>query len=526
MSTADYDFLVDWNDDGDFSDTGEDITSRVLGTRSPIKFAYGRDQARALSAIRAGEVAFEVNNESKDYSPDNGSSPLAGNLEPGKPMLIRATFNAVTYDLFRGFLDDYDLKPSSTANVSTASFSGLDLLHKLAQADMSTELYSSLQSGEAIHKLLDAIGWPEADRDIDQGATTLRWWWEEGVDGLTALKKIVDSEGPPAFAYVGTDGNFVFRDRHHRLTTTESTTVQATFTASGSEPQFSEPMEYNVGWRDLINQVVIEVHEREAQPLQAVWRNEDAFSMTAGEVIEFEIKPSDPFFGAVVPSPGPAGSDIRVTEGSDDDLEVTLSRTSGQSVVCKLKAASAMTISFFQMRAFPVTVARTVKVVAENAQSIAKHGVRTDTDINPAWGNRNDAFAVASIIVAQRGERLPVVHITIKNANDTRLTQILSRDLSDRIHITETGETGLDDDFFIEQIEHEIAQAGKVHNVTFGCEKISLSASATPTYFTFDVAGKGFNDGVFGEEGMIEGSKLFILDDPVNGVLDDAGLGW
>jgi hypothetical protein len=526
MSTADYEFLVDWNDDGDYSDTGEDITARVLGTRQPVKFAYGRDQARALSAIRAGEVAFSVNNESKDYSPDNSSSPLFGNLEPGRPVLIRATFSATTYDLFRGFLDGYELRPSSKANVSTVEFTALDLLHKLAQADMSTELYSSLQSGEAINKLLDEIGWPEEMRDIDQGATTLRWWWEEGVDGLTALKKIVDSEGPPAFAFVGADGYFVFRDRHHRLLATESTTVQATFHADTTEPMFSEPMEYNVGWRDLINQVIIEVAEREAQPLQSVFRIEDAFHIAAGEVLEFEMKPDNPFFGAVVPEPGPAGSDIRVTEGDDDDLEVTLSRTSGQSAVLKLKATTAMTISFLQVRAYPVSVARTVKVVAENAASIQKHGVRTDTDINPAWGNRNDAFAVASIIVAQRGERLPVVHITVKNANSTRLTQILSRDLSDRIHIEETGETGLDDDFFIENITHEIAQAGKVHNVTFGCEKVSLDASSAPTYFTFDAAGQGFNDGVFGEDGLIQGDGLFILGDATNGVLDDAGLGW
>lgn len=521
MSTADYDILVDWNDDGDFSDTGEDITNRVMRAGGSVKFAYGRDQARSLSAIRAGETAFLVNNESRDYYPDNASSPLYGNLRPGRPVLIRATFNAVTYDLFRGFLDGYELRPRGSGP-STVAFTALDLLHKLGQAKLSTALHDSLQTGEAINVLLDEIGWPEDQRDIDQGATTLRWWWEEGTDGFTALKRIVDSEGPPAFAFVGTDGMFVFRDRHHRFQQAASTTVQATFRSTGSEPLFSEPFGYNVGWKDLINQVVIEVDEREAQPTQSVWSTTTEYVVKAGETLTLDVKPNDPFIGAINPI---VGTDVILRSGSGPT--VNISRNSGQSTQLTITAANDTVIQSIRVRAQPVPVVRKVRVVAENTESINKHGVRSDTEITPVWANVHDALAIGKVIVAQRGERLPVVSITVNNANDTRLTQVLARDLSDRIHITELSETGLDADFFIEKIEHEISEVGKKHTATFHCEKVWHNTTVTPNYFTFDKAGSGFNDGVFGEDGMIQSDKIFILGNTGdNGKLDIAGLGF
>lgn len=525
MATADYDFLVDWNDDGDYGDTGEDITSRVLRSGGTIKFEYGRDQARSLGATRAGETSFVVNNESRDYMPDNGSSPLAGLLEPGKPLLVQATYSATTYTLFRGFLDDFEITPSINSGVSRVKFSALDMLHKIRQATLSTGVYESLQSGEAINVLLDEIGWPEEDRDIDQGATTLRWWWEEDTDGLTALKKILDSEGPPSFAFVAPDGKFTFRDRHHRFFRDGSTAVQATFNASGTEPLFSDPVTYNIGWKDLINQVVITVDEREAQPINPVWEMKSPFAIAAGESITIDVKTNDPFFEADVPLTTTARKDIVIRSGSVANVE--LSRYSGQSTKIIITADTATVIDSVRLRAQSLPIVRKTKVTAENAASIEKHGVRTDQNITPVWANVHDALAIGRIIVASRGERLPVIHISVNNGTAERLTQILDRDLSDRIHITETTALGIDDDFFIEQISHEISEAGKVHRVIFGCEKAFQDEGVVPNYFTFGKAGSGFNDGVFGEDGNIQSNLVFILGDPGdNGQLDTAGLGF
>lgn len=526
MSTADYEVLVDWENDGDFSDDSNDMTDRVLAA-GDLSFSYGRDQARSLSAMRAGETAFKVNNESKDYSPDNASSPLYGMLEPGRAVLIRATFNSTTYNLFRGYLDGYEMQPASNSGVSKVAFTALDVLHKLKQGVLSTPMHESIQTGAAIDALLDAIGWPCHDRDIDAGASTLRWWWEEGTDGLTALKKIVDSEGLPAFAYVDPEGKFVFRDRHHRIKAAESTTVQATFSGTGSEPLFSEPFTYDIGWRDLINQVIMEIDERAASTESVVWSTDTPFVLNSGENKIIEIKTETPFINAQVPHNTSALQDVDFNTGDINNVTVQLSRTSGQSLQIIFTATANVIVTKIRLRAQSVPVARKVKIIAENASSILKHGVRTAQDLTPAWVNQNDAYAISRLVVAQRGERLPVVKITVNNANDTRLTQILERDLSDRIHVTETAESGVDDDFFIEQIEHTISKAGKLHRVVFGCEKALLASGVEPNFFTFDKSGSGFNQGVFGEDGHVPDADVFILDSTAdNGKLNVAGLGF
>jgi hypothetical protein len=84
----------------------------------------------------------------------------------------------------------------------------------------------------------------------------------------------------------------------------------------------------------------------------------------------------------------------------------------------------------------------------------------------------------------------------VNNLNDKRLTQQLARDLSDRVHITDT-ELGLSADFFIEQISHATSGHGRVLTTTFGCEKADATSPAN--LFTFGAATNGkFGTGKFG----------------------------
>ena len=76
MSQAKWLVHVDWNDDGDFSDANEDVTSDVLG----LTLEHFRD----LSSEHIEAARLELKNDDHKYSPPNGSSPLSGNLKPGR----------------------------------------------------------------------------------------------------------------------------------------------------------------------------------------------------------------------------------------------------------------------------------------------------------------------------------------------------------------------------------------------------------------------------------------------------------
>jgi hypothetical protein len=132
----------------------------------------------------------------------------------------------LTYRLHQGVLAAAAV--DSTAAARTFSGASVDAFGLVDSGTLSTPLYQSVRTGDAINIVLDAIGWPSAARAIDPGATVIPFWWEEGTSPGDAVTKLVNSEGPPAIAYVEA-GTFVFRDRHHRVRSTPSNTSQGLY---------------------------------------------------------------------------------------------------------------------------------------------------------------------------------------------------------------------------------------------------------------------------------------------------------
>jgi len=503
MAAPTYDYRIDWNGDGDFTDTGENVSSRLLANPE-VTIQYGRDQGRALSPTAPGEAGFALDNGSRDYSPENGSSPLAGNILPSRPVRIQATHLSTTYTLYRGFTDGYDLDPSPGSR--SVSISCQDALARLAGFRVSTPLYYGPRTGQAINYLLDAVGWPAADRDIDPGATLIPYWWGEGDTG-EELTNLVASEGPPALVTVDPDGKFVFRDRHHRLLRTASTTSQATIRDAGADPRFSWPLGYDHGWRDVINDALFEVGIRQPESTRSVvWSDEGIVSIADGNTVEITVQASDPFFGALTPV-------ATVDYLSTGTVTVTLSRDSGTTAVLSLRASGgSATVRNLQLRAYSLPVARTVQIHAEDTTSIGtsaqpRYGRRTWP--NPApWAGIHDALAIAQVVLAHRAERLPIVSVRLSGGNDTILTQQLTRDLSDRVTVVDA-ETGLNDPFYIERIEHSIRGAGeRIHATVFGCEK---APTVPANVFRFDDTTNDFNNGVFGQQGLDDPANIFVF---------------
>lgn len=494
-----------WLDQARIYSPYADVTGRTLA-RTALSWKVGRDQARSLSAIAGGSMGLELDNRSRDYSPDNPASPLYGYLGPGKPAVVTATFGGTEYPLFRGVLDDYDIMPERAER--SVKLTVLDLLGGLAQAKIFTDLYPSLQTGEAINKVLDAVGWPADARDIDQGATTCRWWCEDDTTALEAINRLVESEGPPGFCYIDGLGKVVFRSRHHRITEARSLSAQQTFSegaAGDPEPGFSPPMSYNVGWRDLINDITVSVEDRRPEMLFSdAYTSQDTITLAPNEARDIQVRAQNPFLYAKTPV---AGTDYTLLSGS---MTVSLSRTSGQSTIIRVTAGGGgVTFEGLRMRAVMVSSATTYQVHGQDVDSIQRYGLKTsDTETSLPWASLNDVKAIVEVILGLRSERLPIVSIVVNNENNTRLGAVLGRQLSDRIHIKES-ETFTDHDFYIEQISHNIEQAGMLHTAEFGCERVREQVS---NVFTFNDAARGFDKGLFGRTGIDMASNIFRLD--------------
>jgi hypothetical protein len=287
---------------------------------------------------------------------------------------------------------------------------------------------------------------------------------------------------------------------------------------------FLPPFGYSHGWRDIVNDVSFDVDERRPDAQRSVvWESTDTIALTLGQSIQVQAKASDPFRDAVTPV---AGTDI-IYSGTGIP-QTTISRRSGQSTVITIIAVGGtVTITRLQLRARAVPVARTVKVSAADSLSVQRHGQRSNPDDAP-WAGQHDAAAIAQLLLAHYAQRRPTVQLRLVSSDHEHLLQILTRTISDMVTISH-GELGLSADFHIESIEHTIARmpsegealtdcGSRVHYATFGCERTGLVVPQNP--FTFDVAGAGFDDGVFDPAAADDPEHVFIFDHPVQGQFD------
>ena len=526
---------VDWDHVGfkptstppDFSSPDDDITALVQRERGAVELEYGRDQSTALAPTVAGRGSLTLDNSSRKFSPRNTASPLYGNIKPARPVRITRDgtttglysdiysdiyedTSTVVYTLFRGVTDDSPINPDVMAK--TVNLSLVDGLAYFRGVNITTQLYSGVRTGTAINHILDAAGWPTALRDLDAGATVIPYWWEDNTDALEALEKVLRSEGPPAMLTMGVNGEVIFLDRHHRLTNANSITSQATWSAyGGPEPVMNKPFSYDDAWRNIVNTGAAEIGIRQGNEQTAVWNSDSPITLTSGEQKVITASTSDPFINAVTPV---LGTDYTVASGV---VTVSLNRTSGSSVGIVLQAVGGpAVIATMQVRATPLPVSYSIQISYADTASVEDYGARSFPGDLP-WCNQYDAEAVLSTAVAQRSQPIPVVSATFMvGRSEDRAALILSRDLSDRVHIVEP-ETALDDDFFIENIQHSLSGEHD-HTVTFGLEAAPQQVLIP---FTFDDDDAGFDEGYF-VTAMDDPATMFTFDD--DGVGFDEGV--
>lgn len=516
---------------GSGSTGSDDVTARVRTRQSAMSLSYGRDQSTALAPAVAGRGSFVLDNSSRDYSPRNTASPLYGSLKPARPVRISRTVgglplpfvldaSAILEDsvdciLFIGHTDDNPINPD--INDKTVTLSLVDSLADFRGLNISTPLYSGVRTGTVIGYILDAAGWPAELRDLDPGATVIPWWWEDNTDALTALEKVLQAEGPPALLTIGADGAIEFKDRHHRLLDAPSVTSQATWAGAGNpEPIMNLPFSYDDAWRNIVNTGTVEIGVRQGHDPEAIWTSDATITLAAGEQRSITASTTDPFFNAETPV---AGTDYTVVSGSPT---VALAAVNGSSATIRITAGGGIPaiIEGLQLRAQPVTVSYSVQVSVSLDRSIEDYGSRSFPN-DLSWCNQYDAEAVLQTAIAQRANPNPVLNVRfLVGDNLARASAVLTRDLSDRVKIVES-ETALNDDFFIESIQHDLTSEFD-HSVTFGLEMVPVVAAApVDTSFHFGDADRGFDEGTF-SSGLIPTENLLRFDDATVG-FDEGG---
>jgi hypothetical protein len=193
--------------------------------------------------FQTGTLTMRIVDQNGDFNPQNPAGPYYNLLTPMRKVQITATYGAVTYPIFSGFITSYTTTTPKNANdVVYSTITAVDAFRLAQNAQVSTVAGTSAGqlSGARINALLDAIDWPASMRDVDTGLTTMQADPGTARTSLAAMQTVETSEY--GALYVDAAGSFVFQDRNVTAGSTGATPT--VFNDNGSDISY-----FNAVWR-------------------------------------------------------------------------------------------------------------------------------------------------------------------------------------------------------------------------------------------------------------------------------------
>ena len=185
-----------------------DVSNQVDSVRT----ARGRNVL--ADQFQTGTLTLRIVDQNGDFNPQNPTGPYFELLTPMKKVEITATYSGVTYPIFAGFITSYvTVQPKDATEVAYTTITAVDA-YRLAQNAQITTVTGATAgdlSGTRVNQILNTINWPNTQRDVDAGLTTLQNDPGTNRTSLSALQTVADSEY--GAIYVDASGNFVFQDR-------------------------------------------------------------------------------------------------------------------------------------------------------------------------------------------------------------------------------------------------------------------------------------------------------------------------
>ena len=199
--------------------------------------------------FQTGSLSLRIVDQNGDFNSQNVNSPYYSLLTPMRKVQITATYGAVTYPIFMGYITSYTTTtPQNASDVVYTTIEAVDAFRLAQNAQIATVSGTSAGqlSGARINNLLDAIAWPNSMRDIDAGLTTMQADPATARTALAAMQTIETSEY--GALYVDASGSFVFQDR--TVTATSVTGTPTVFNDNGGDISYA-----NAVW--ILNDVLV-----------------------------------------------------------------------------------------------------------------------------------------------------------------------------------------------------------------------------------------------------------------------------
>ena len=501
ISKATYAYYVDWNNDGDFSDANEEVTSDVLSAQ----WEYGVDWSSTPGRSKIGACRIKLDNSDGRFSSYNTASPLntpSQLILPGRAVKVTMTISpAAAVTMWYGYLESLMPTPGIVVGVSTAELLAYGPLSQISDTEVHLALQTNHATGALVTHILDAASYSASLRSLNTGLSTLsKFFVLRDSSALGVLRELEDAES--GLIRETKDGKIAFEARDHRINAPHDAPI-ATFGSGGLYT-------WNITQEDPLNGIynAIEASVRtfnasETVQLACITDIRNGLGGAAIPItgsggtrtvrIEFPTASTSSAYIAVktwgiVTYEANTAANISGTDITTNVSAVKTEYADRMEIVFTNANASAGFIVVLKVDGTAIVEGDPIPVKSSDATSQGKYRIRNYPSPSRWMTDIDIAEAYCAHTLAIYKDPVPRVSFTLMaNYSAAHLAQAQALDVSDRIHIDATAalySLGISQDCFIEYIRHKV-DSQSVHTVDYQCRAVKTDTwAASGTAYT------------------------------------------
>jgi len=189
----------------------------LTASTTAINIRRGRDLTQ--DRFNPGLCSIRVLDPNGDWNPQNPASPYFGLLQPLRKLVIVGEYLGVDYPLFAGYTTAYNYTYPKNEDIGFIDIQATDAftLFNKSAIESVTGSTAGDTTGDRIDQILDEIGFPGSQRQIDIGDVTVQ---DDPGTLRSVLQALQDVEFTEFGAvYISADGKVIFRERTDAIDT-------------------------------------------------------------------------------------------------------------------------------------------------------------------------------------------------------------------------------------------------------------------------------------------------------------------